>query len=139
MKAFWDIDGAERGGPEGLVISYSALDNTIKGWVHGNGAGSDRARDRGNPGADGTSGKIAFVAPAPCEGGLRSYCAGPPPRTHRAAQYAAPVPGPRPRGAVPDRRFHRHVRRSHRQERHPAAAHTRRGAGERAHVRVADI
>src|SRR3569832_1228971 len=47
--------------PEGLVISYCALDNTIKGWVHGNGSGGVRAWVCGFLGVVGFSGFFVFV------------------------------------------------------------------------------
>ena len=63
----------------------------------------------------------------------------PAPRPHRGDQQAAPLPGPRPPGAVPDRRFHRHDRRPDRQEPDAPAAVARADPGERAELPRADV
>ena len=73
------------------------------------------------------------------QGGLRSDRAGPASRPHGADQQDAPVPAIRARGDIPDRRFHRHDRRSDRQERDPAAADSRGNSGERAHLPGSDL
>ena len=49
-----------------------------------------------------------------------------PPRPHRRAHQAAPVPGPRPSGGAHHRRLHGHDRRPERPLGDPAAAHARR-------------
>ena len=51
------------------------------------------------------------------QGRLRPDRARPAPGPHGADQQDAPVPGSRPSGDLPDRRLHRHDRRSDRQER----------------------
>src|SRR6185369_15004517 len=63
----------------------------------------------------------------------------PAPRPYRGDQQAAPFPGPRPPGAVPDRRLHGDDRRPERQEPDAAAAVARADPGEREKLPRADV